>query len=289
MTGMACSERELRGMAKGVILCRDAGTLDRASSVGATRILCLSDLHIPFNLPIEQIRGVGRVDVLVLNGDIVDCYALSKFPKEYHLSPVDEMIKAREYLIDLINAVKPKRVIANYGNHEARFASYLKRNISEDMRELLPDTPLDYIFDRGFTRDNKQTGVSTYYAPISTVFQDIEIFFTHNWWTRVGKTVFAHPLAYSAQALKTADKMVAFLHATVRDPFDAVVIGHTHRSAEGKHGYIHVYEQGAMCDVNAMRYADGKLQQPMQKGYVLIVQDEDGNIIPDSSKRYVIE
>ena len=72
----------------------------------ANRILAISDLHVPFQLPITTFEEyVGVVDTLVINGDILDCQALSKFPKLYRLSPMEEIIVARQYLIDLILTV----------------------------------------------------------------------------------------------------------------------------------------------------------------------------------------
>jgi hypothetical protein len=88
----------------------------------AIRILSISDLHAPFQKPIETYSEyVGRVDILQLNGDLVDMQAISKFSKAYRVSPMEEMILCRQYLIDLIEFIKPKRVIATYGNHETRF------------------------------------------------------------------------------------------------------------------------------------------------------------------------
>lgn len=86
------------------------------------RILALSDMHYPFNLDSRLVLKdyTGRVDVLVLNGDLLDMYSCSKFTKLYRQSPVEEMIGCRNYLITLIKQLKPKKVVATYGNHEMR-------------------------------------------------------------------------------------------------------------------------------------------------------------------------
>ncbi len=60
----------------------------------------------------------GRVDVLQINGDVVDMQAISKFPKAYRLSPMEELISGRQYLIDLIEMLTPKRIVITYGNHD---------------------------------------------------------------------------------------------------------------------------------------------------------------------------
>jgi hypothetical protein len=96
----------------------------------ATRILSISDAHVPFNLPVETFKDyVGQVDVLQLNGDILDMQSISKFPKSYRVSVMEELIMGRQYIIDLIEYIKPKKVVANYGNHELRFQSYLSKNL----------------------------------------------------------------------------------------------------------------------------------------------------------------
>ena len=75
----------------------------------ATTILSISDLHIPFQKPLETFeKYAGKIDVLQLNGDLIDCMALSRFTKTFRVSPVEEMIVCRQYLIDLITMIRPK-------------------------------------------------------------------------------------------------------------------------------------------------------------------------------------
>ena len=76
----------------------------------------------------------------------MDCMALSRFSKSYRVSPLEEMIGARQYIIDLIEMIKPKKVLANHGNHELRLGSYLAKNLDNELQELMPETALDYIF-----------------------------------------------------------------------------------------------------------------------------------------------
>ena len=77
----------------------------------ATRILALSDFHFPFQLSIETFSDyVNEVDILVLNGDLLDCQSISKFPKLYRIPMMEELIGGRQYIIDLIDYIKPKEV-----------------------------------------------------------------------------------------------------------------------------------------------------------------------------------
>lgn len=255
----------------------------------ATRILALSDFHTPFNLPISTFGDyVGLVDVLVLNGDLVDMQGISKFPKTYRLSPMEEIIECRSYLIKLIDFIKPKKVVITYGNHEKRFANYLSKSLDCDLMGLMPDTPLELIIDSGFIHYDKRNGVKREYAPISEFYEDIPIVFTNDWKVKVGKTWFCHPLAFSSPNLKTCEKAMDYFHKTDTERFDTVVIGHTHKVAYAKIGNIHLYEQGCCCNTDALNYADGRLTAPQKQGFLYLCQDKYGNLIEEKTKLHTL-
>ena len=197
---------------------------------------------------------------------------------------MDELIQAREYFIKLINYISPKKVLVIYGNHEARLGSYLAKNLDSEVNQLLPDNALDLLFDTGFNYYNKQDRIRTFYEPIKNVCTDINIVNTNDWKCRIGKTIFAHPLAFSSSALKTVDKAVEYFHDTEKEVFDCVVLAHTHHRGNAPKGYIEMYEQGCCCDISKLHYRDGKFGTPQQKGFVYLCQDKDGNIIKDSTK-----
>jgi predicted phosphodiesterase len=250
----------------------------------ATKILSISDLHIPFQLDYTLLKEYRNIDILQINGDVVDCQALSKFSKQYRISPMEEIIQGRQYLIDLIEYVHPKKVVCNYGNHDKRFAAYFAKNIDSDILELLPDTSLELIFVDGFFHRDKRSKSKVWYEPLCHVFDDIEIEYVDDWKSRIGKTVFAHPIAYRSAILATADRAKDYLQDTVKEQFDCVVLAHTHKIGYSKKGYITLFEQGAFADVTQMDYLDGKLASPQQAGFALICQDKDGNLIEEKSK-----
>ena len=69
----------------------------------ATTILSISDLHYPFAKPLETFKDyIGKIDIIQLNGDILDCMQLSRFNKTYRVSLIEEIIKGRQYIIYLI-------------------------------------------------------------------------------------------------------------------------------------------------------------------------------------------
>lgn len=249
-----------------------------------TRILSISDLHVPYQLPIETFKQyAGRIDVLQLNGDLTDAQSLSKFTKVYRNSPVDEIVQTRQYLIDLIELLKPKTVVANYGNHDARMQSYLARNLDSDLLELMPETSLDLIFEDGIRHYDKRQRTKMFYEPLQEVFPSVDIKFTGNWHCQIGKVIFCHPLAFKSGIMKTSMDAVSWFRNSGYD-FTALVMAHTHRIGEYAVGNTIMYEQGCCCDTSKMNYADGKLTMSQREGFLYLCLDANGNPMRDWSK-----
>lgn len=254
----------------------------------ATRILSISDTHVPFQLPIETFKDyVGRVDILQLNGDIVDNQAISKFPKSYRISMMEEMIQGRQYIIDLIEYIKPKKVSINFGNHEMRFQAYLAKNLDSDLLELMPQTALDLIINDGFHHYDKRNKTKVYYEPLNKVFTDIEVEYTGNWYSKIGQTIFAHPIAYSTGIMKTAEKAMYWFRNEGFD-FTSLILAHTHRTGEYTIGNTTIYEQGACCDTKSNNYSDGKLYNSQKQGFIYVCQDKDGKLLRDKTQLVVL-
>jgi predicted phosphodiesterase len=250
----------------------------------ATRILSISDSHVPFNLPLEIFKDfVGNVDILQLNGDIFDMQAISRFPKSYRVSVMEEIIQGRQYIIDLIEYIKPKKVSINYGNHEVRFQSYLSKNLDSDLLELMPKTVLDLIVLDGFNHYDKRNKTKVWYEPLNKVFDDIEIEYTENWYSQIGQTIFCHPTAFSSDPLKTAIKATNWFRNEGFN-FTSLIMAHTHRIGDYKVGSAMVYEQGACCDTKKQHYTDGKLVNSQKEGFIYICQDDAGKIIDSKTQ-----
>lgn len=254
----------------------------------SNRILALSDFHYPYQVPVNTFKDYfGAIDTLVLNGDILDCHSLSRFNKEWNSRIMSEMIGCRAYLMELISSIRPKTVVFTYGNHEIRMKQYLMNRVEGDLKELLPDTPLSLIVNDGFTHYDKRAGVKCYYEPLVEDFPDIQIVYNNNWYEKIGKTIFAHPIAYQTSMLKTTEKAVNYFYRTERD-FQCVVLAHTHKVGSFIQGNVYMYEQGACCDVKQLTYNEGKLTLPQQGGYLYLCQDNEGNIIPSETKTIII-
>lgn len=253
-----------------------------------TCILSISDLHIPFQKPIETFSEyAGKIDILQVNGDCVDAAALSRFSRVYRQSPMDEILLARQYLIDLIEMLQPKKVVVNYGNHDIRFQNYLAKNIDEDLLALMPKTALELILVDGFNHYNKELHTKVHYDPLYEVFsaEGIEIIYNDSWYSQIGSTVLCHPMAFSSGILKTSEKALRYFQDIGLD-FDSLVMSHVHRVGSYSVGKYNLYEQGCCCDTSKMEYADGKLTTPQREGFIVVYQDKDGKLI--ESKTHIV-
>ena len=249
-----------------------------------TRILCISDMHIPFNRDIKEFfKYKGKVDTLVLNGDIIDNYSMSSFTKMYRLSLVEELIRARELLIELIEEIEPKKVTVVTGNHEIRLGKKIADKIGSDLLDLMPRDALAFLFDTGFNYYDRIKKCKTVYTPIDEEV-DCEVNYVGNFWTKEGKTIFVHPQAFRGTTLGTVGKAYDYFTAIGED-FQSIIMAHTHKLGMYVMNDKYLYEQGTCANLNHMDYQDLKLPKSSQvNGYMYIVQDKDGNLIYDKTK-----
>lgn len=250
----------------------------------ATTILSISDLHYPYAKPLDTFKEYsGKIDILQLNGDLIDCTSLSKFLKTYRVSPIEEIIGARQYIIDLIEMIKPKKVIVNHGNHELRLGSILAAKLDNELQELMPETALDYIFVDGFTHYDRRTKSKVKYSPLCDVFDDVEIEYTGTWYSQYKDVLFCHPKAFSSMPMKTASNALMWFRNEEFN-FKSLIMSHTHRVGSYKIGNTMIYEQGCCCETSKMRYNDGQLINSQKEGFMIICLDKDGHVIEEKTK-----
>lgn len=284
MLGLNITPDQLRKQAVGVEL---YDNYIHGYSGVATRILSISDAHVPFNLPIDIFFNYkNKVDILIFNGDTEDCWSCSSFPRRYRIGLDEEMVATRKYMVDIISMIKPKSVFIIMGNHEYRLGRHLTDRLNDDIISIMPDTPLELIVNRGFHVRDRKNKTETWYAPIKELFEEENINVEYNdgeWNKMIGRTIFAHPLTYSSGMLKTTEKAVNFFLRENRE-FNSMVLGHTHKVGSYVQGGIKMYEQGCTCDLTKLDYNNGKLIIPGQNGFIYVCQDLDGNIIDDKTR-----
>jgi predicted phosphodiesterase len=247
----------------------------------STKVLSLSDIHVPFHLPISIFKDyINSVDILQINGDVGDCQGISRFPKTYRVSPMEELIETRQYLIELIEYIKPKKVIVNYGNHDIRFQSYFAKHLDTDLLELMPSTSLELILVDGFKHYSKRLRTKIWYEPLCDVFRNIEITYTDNWFCQIGSVVFCHPFTFKSGIMKTAESAMTYFK-NEGYVFNGLVMAHTHRLGQYKIGNTTLYDQGCCCDTSKISYSDGNLISSQKQGFLYLGLDSHGDIVVD--------
>lgn len=97
----------------------------------AKRVLCLSDIHIPFhdNAALEAAFAHGekfKPDCILLNGDILDFQAISRFIRDPRGPTVrEELDTLKELLAHIRMRFKRSRIVYRMGNHDERWETFL--------------------------------------------------------------------------------------------------------------------------------------------------------------------
>jgi len=104
------------------------------------RALVIGDLHIPFEdqRAVELAIGVAdafRPDIVFLNGDILDCWLISRFTKNPALERENnlhaEFARGRALFSNLRKRFPLAQIKWIFGNHEYRWARYIADNARE--------------------------------------------------------------------------------------------------------------------------------------------------------------
>jgi len=95
------------------------------------KILLISDIHIPFHdfIALKTIFDFSKEfnpSIILFNGDIIDCYSISKFEKNPKHRFVKDELNAFYKLLDYIfNQHDKVKILYKFGNHEDRYKYYL--------------------------------------------------------------------------------------------------------------------------------------------------------------------
>lgn len=112
--------------------------------LGKGKYLILSDIHLPFHneealaAALEWATNTEITDI-ILNGDILDCYDVSRFTKEIKRPKISEELEmGRQFFTYLRELFPTQNIFFKFGNHCERMRAYILRNAREfaDMTEL---------------------------------------------------------------------------------------------------------------------------------------------------------
>lgn len=129
---------------------------------GPERIAVLSDLHFPYHSveTIEQWYEHAQEyepSVILLNGDTLDFYRLSRFEKDPNKRNTEYEIECVEQFLDWLQANFEAKIVWKDGNHDERWKKYLWNHAPEfaslDAFQLdqilhLNERGIDYVTDK---------------------------------------------------------------------------------------------------------------------------------------------
>jgi predicted phosphodiesterase len=132
-------------------------------TLGTGKYLILSDIHLPFHdqdaLAAAVQYGVDNdVDCVILNGDILDCYDVSRFSKEVRRPKISEELEMGRTFLKYMRELFPtQQIYYKIGNHEERMRAYILRNARElaDLNDISLESLLRFQ-DYGIISVNRE-------------------------------------------------------------------------------------------------------------------------------------
>jgi predicted phosphodiesterase len=255
------------------------GVLEGKYRDGHERIIIFSDLHIPSHqeeLILEIVRKNKTVNKIIINGDLLDCQAVSSWFDE-DMTILDREMDLAHKLLCKIREITKADIILVKGNHEQRvnrhYAQYAKA-----MGTSVVETEILYKLAHGFTLRRRNSKERIEYEPIENVtYCDARSF-------QYGDLLVNHPSSFSKNYMQTVTKIY---EGKLKDRYPeakVVVVGHSHQL-----GMIYI-ENGIVliesgCTCYPARYADNddRPYRVQQYGYVYL-EMQDGVVIQDSIK-----
>lgn len=214
-----------------------AKSFEREDDVAFETCLVFGDTHIPF----EDKRSVDLVldfakhlqpDLIILGGDIVDCWELSRFPKDPRRgeSFISELEQGKKFLGRLRDSCPGSEIRYVIGNHEFRLRSYLIKQAP-----ALAGTPGNTI--------PALLGMDQF--RVECVENESEQF--TDTYTTFGGILIGHFNVLSSLPGNTARRLLDIYS-------ESCIQGHTHSMASAcktvyKNKQIMAFENGCLCDL----------------------------------------
>lgn len=242
------------------------------------KIVSISDIHIPFynEHVIEKVLAEAEdADVLVVNGDFLEAYSVSSWPKNKTIMLRHEYEMGMRLLKEF-SRLFPK-VVLTRGNHEDRLKRYFSSNVDPNVSFLVSNDLLDRM-SKGY--DFNENG------EFEKMHELDNVFYTKgplSWQVQIGKCIFAHPSGFSRISMRTATNVAQAFAGRGAD-FEAIVIGHTHQQGSVINDNRLIIEQGCACIPLDYEGDPKSLYTGASYGYAVIYMDKKGHVDFDKSK-----
>lgn len=248
------------------------------------KILCISDLHVPYtDLDAFQRIMEEHADentICVFNGDIFDNHAKSSFVKRERIPLFDEYTMAQGLIYAAASIFK--EVHLTKGNHEERSDRRIRESIPVEARFLYErDLIIRIANGEEYTAEGELVALN----PRPKIIVNKASPSQAKWFTRIGNTLFGHPSSYSKYPCQVPLLMYEYLQKHGQRNVDCAVVGHTHRLCVTYYPHLVLMETGNLAKKMPYAEANPHLKYgTAQKGYAIIMQDDEGNVIPQETK-----
>lgn len=225
--------------------------------------LVLADIHIPYHddLALACVydfidQQQGKIDTVVILGDLIDNYQVSRFSKDPTRKDIKTEIKqVKQFLTDLRQRLPNTRIIYKQGNHQERLQKY----IWESAPKLSNLTQNIYFEKLGL----KQLNIDYIVKPF-----------------KIGKLWFLH--GHQCGGGRCNPEWVT--NMIFRSVYDNFIVGHWHRMQQNEYKRIN----GQVCFGMALGYLAKELDYaPINKwvqGFAFIEFEEDGSFKTNMKK-----
>ena len=237
------------------------------------RYVVAGDFHAPFH-DVEAVAELiateaGQTDTLIVSGDLMDFYGISRFIKYEHIPIEQEIAGADALLSQLAGAFSDVLIVE--GNHDKpRFEKQLRSLLTPELMhcvELLTGGNLSIIHMLAKRHPNVR------FAPQQAGHYKL------GWLTQVGDLLVSHAEKFSSvpgSALRKIEEgMADFEHVYGLQPWRVLVQAHTHAySMIPWHSDKLLCEGGAMCLTHGYQLSARMGGRPQRIGYTTLTQRE---------------
>lgn len=241
------------------------------------KILTLSDFHVPFynELVIRHaLDNHGDADILVINGDLFDAYAVSKWDRDKEIVLEDEYKMALHWVREF-SKIFPKVVLVS-GNHENRTKRHFSTRINPEASFMVDSDLMSHIA-RG--EDVNEHGKLAPKYDFPNVYYERSL----SWYKIIGKAVFVHPTkGFSTVPGATVRKFAEGLRA--KEDFQCMIMSHTHQQISYPWDHMLLMDQGCCCVPLAYEEEGNAAYKGQTMGYAVIYMDAQGNVDFDKSR-----
>lgn len=245
------------------------------------KIVYMGDFHFPFQSTekvLEAVRITQGHDLLIVGGDVFDCYSVSSYAKSKGVALETEYQIAQAFFSQAKDFYR--KLVFIQGNHDSRPERNFFSQIPHEARSFLSTNLLRRliqgdVFEKGQWRNDPSKAITNGELAL---FDNGAV----AWNVKVGRTLVAHTEKWRKGQNQVAFDTYQHFLPQHRD-LDCVIVGHVHRLNASFLPDVVLAEGGCLCEQMDYSTNDPKLRYGGQtNGIVTFVQKQDGSLIRES-------